>query len=136
VASAVPGQPDATTTEVTRAYLLRGDRSGGEAGDGCVPPRDGVVVVWVCVVRVVLPSTVLVVAVVVVVIVVPSADVSDLVLECCENDQLWTGRPVGTVGARAVMCGGIVARTGVAVVARTADVGERTSGGCCVARCA
>jgi hypothetical protein len=88
-----------------------------------------VIVVWVRVVRVVLPSTVLVVAVVVVVVVVPSADVADLVIECHEDDPLWTG-PVGeaaTVDAGAVTRG--------AIVARTADVGERTSGGCCVARC-
>jgi hypothetical protein len=94
---AVPGQPDATATAVTRAYLLRGDRSRGEAGDRCVPAR-GVTVVWVRVVCVVLPSTVLAVVVVVVVIVVPSADVIDLVLECCEADQLWTGR-VGDAAA-------------------------------------
>jgi hypothetical protein len=110
----------------------------GEPGDWCVPSREGVIVVWVCVLRVVLPSTVLALVVVVVVILVPSADVSDLVLECCENDQLWTGRlgEAATVGARAVTCGAIVARTGVAVVAPTADVGERTSAGCCAARCA
>jgi hypothetical protein len=88
-----------------------------------------VIVVWVRVVRVVLPSTVLVVAVVVVVVVVPAADVTDPVIECCENDQLWTG-PVGE--AAAVDAGAV---TRGAIVARTADVGERTSGGCCVARC-
>jgi hypothetical protein len=96
-----------------------------------------VIVVWVCVVRVVLPSTVRAVVVVVVVILVPSGDVSDRVLECCEDDQLWTGRvgEAATVGARAVMCGAIVARTGVAIVVPAADVGELTSAGCCVARC-
>lgn len=85
--------------------------------------------VWVRVVRVVAPSTVLAVAVVVVVVVVPSADVTDLVTECHENDPLWTG-PVGE--APAVDAGAV---TRGAIVARTADVGERTSGGGCVARC-
>jgi hypothetical protein len=102
-------------------------------------------VVWVRVVRVVLPSTVLAVVVVVVVILVPSADVSDLVLECCENDQLWTGplgdAEAGRVGDAAAGCVGEAvgvdgrAVTGGAIVVWTADVGERTSGGCCVARC-
>jgi hypothetical protein len=90
-----------------------------------------VIVVWVRVVRVVLPSTVLAVVVVVVVILVPSAEVTDRVLECCEDDQLWTGcvGEAATVGARRVGRGALVGRTGGAIVARTADVDEPASGG-------
>ncbi len=88
---------------------------------------------WV--VRVVLPSTVVVRVVVVVVVMLPLPVTDDRVDECCENDQLWTGRVEEPAGAGVCAVTGFASGVGawrvdgVAVVAGVLVCGEECRAG-------